>query len=63
MSMPESEPITLEDTEDAFDRIQRAIKRGTGCYLTPRMVAGLSISFLGEIAAQPRVSPTRKSRP
>lgn len=46
--------ITSEDAQDALDRLNRAIKRRTGCYLTPRMVAGLSISFIGELASQPR---------
>ena len=47
-------PITLDDAEDALDRLHRAIIRETGCYLTPRMVAGLSISHIGETASQPR---------
>lgn len=46
--------ITAEDFQDALDRLQRAITRGTGCYLTERMVTALGISFIGELAAQER---------
>lgn len=49
-----TEATPLEDAEDALDRLHRAIKRGTGCYLTSRMVAGLSVTFIGETASQPR---------
>ncbi len=39
---------------DALDRLNRAMKRGTGCYLTPAMVEALRVTAIGEMASQPR---------
>lgn len=46
-----SESVSLKDAERALTRLHRAIVRGTGCYLTPTMVAGLNISRIGEMAS------------
>jgi hypothetical protein len=34
--------------QDALNRLRKAAERGTGCYLTPEMVAGLATTHLAE---------------
>jgi hypothetical protein len=34
--------------QDALNRMKRASNRGTGCYLTAEMVAGLGLTFIAE---------------
>lgn len=53
---------TIEDAEDALDRMARAERRGTGCYLTPAMIAGLSLTQIGAYWHQDR-SKSRTGAP
>jgi len=42
--------VKLEDgVNDALNRMRRAAKRGTGCYLTAEMISCLEVSSIGQI--------------
>jgi hypothetical protein len=49
--------VSLDKAQDAFDRMYRASKRGTGCHLTAEMIAELGLTFLGEIWSTERPEP------
>lgn len=38
--------------QDALNRMSRAAKRDTGCYLTADMINALSVTVIGEMWAQ-----------
>lgn len=42
-------PVSEDDAREALDRMRRAHERGAGCRLTARMIAGLSITRIGEL--------------
>lgn len=41
-------PSALDFAHDALNRMSRAHKRGTGCYLTAKMIRSLSLTFLAQ---------------
>lgn len=38
----------FDGAHDAFNRMRRAYRRGTGCYLTAEMIASLSVTFVAQ---------------
>jgi len=53
----------LEDgVQDALNRMRRAARRGTGCYLTAEMISCLEISTLGQIWSEEDPRAARSSR-
>lgn len=44
----------LDKAQDALDRMARAEKRGTGCYLTADMIKDLSLTTIGELWSRER---------
>lgn len=42
-----------DGAQEALNRLGRAMKRGTGCYLTREMVAALDLTFIGELCVSP----------
>lgn len=49
----------LAEANKALNRMRRAHERNTGCRLTPQMIAGLSITTIGQMWAED--DPTEQS--
>src|SRR5437868_13943015 len=53
-----------EAAQDALDRMRRAHRRGSGCYLTAEMIQSLALTSIGEVWSDERPArPTTVSRP
>lgn len=50
-----------DGAQDALNRMARAEKRGTGCYLTADMIRSLGITIFGETWNQP--DPRKEPKP
>ena len=53
-----------EAAQDALDRMRRAHRRGSGCYLTAEMIQSLALTSIGEVWSDERPArPTTVIRP